>query len=100
MEYVSDEESDSCLSKATSERNHFWVPLVREARSWWVFAKTLVAAKAKAKAKSGAKGQIAMVSRHTTYWKVHEPPTGVSRHSSFLLKRMVNHDDFEGQKPV
>ena len=27
----------------------------KQARSWWVFAKTLVAAKAKAKAKSGAK---------------------------------------------
>ena len=91
----------------------------------------MVAAKAKAKAKSGAKVRFdpdamdvdklktqgqepcekatgresAMVSRHTTYRKVHEPPTGASRALEvtpfkFLLKRMVNHDDFEGQKPV
>ena len=122
--------SDTCLSKVTS-KGTIWVPLVREARSWWVFAKTLAAAKAKAKAKSGAKVRFdpdamdvdklktqgqepceeatgresAMVSRHTTYRKVHEPPTGASRALEvtpfkFLLKRMVNHDDFEGQKPV
>ena len=46
-----------------------------------------------------------MVSRRTTHRKVHEPPTGASRALEvtpfkFLLKRMVNHDDFEGQKPV
>ena len=96
--------SDSCLSKVTS-KGTIWVPLVREARSWWVFAKTRVAAKAKAKAKSGAKVRFdpdamevdklkreqelekkapdrresAMVSCHTTHRKVHEPPTGVSR---------------------
>ena len=100
--------SDSCLSKVTS-KGTIWVPLVREARSWWVFAKTRVAAKAKAKAKSGAKVRfdpdamevdklkreqelekkapdrresamvLRMVSRHTTHRKVHEPPTGVSR---------------------
>ena len=122
--------SDSCLSKVTS-KGTIWVPLVREARSWWVFAKILVAAKAKAKAKSGAKVRFdpdamdvdqlktqgqepcekatgresAMVSRHTTYRKVHEPRTGASRALEvtpfkFLLKRMVNHDDFVGQKPV
>ena len=91
----------------------------------------MVAAKAKAKVKSGAKVRFdpdamdvdklktqgqepcekatgresAMVSRRTTYRKVHEPPTGASRALEvtpfkFLLKRMVNHDDFEGQKPV
>ena len=43
--------------------------------------------------------ESAMMSRHTTYWKVHEPPTGASRALKvtpfkFLLKRMVNHDDF------
>ena len=96
--------SDSCLSKVTS-KGTIWVPLVREARSWWVFAKTRVAAKAKAKAKSGAKVRFdpdamevdklkreqelekkapdrresAMVSRHTMHRKVHEPLTGVSR---------------------
>ena len=122
--------SDICLSKVTS-KGTIWVALGREARSWWVFAKTLFAAKAKAKAKSGAKVRFdpdamdvdklktqgqepcekatgresAMVSRHTTYRKVHEPPTGASRALEvtpfkFLLKRMVNHDDFVGQKPV
>ena len=122
--------SDSCLSKVTS-KGTIWVPLVREARSWWVFAKTRVAAKAKAKAKSGAKVRFdpdamdvdklkreqelekkapdrresAMVSRHTTHRKVHEPPTGVSRALEvtpfkFLLKRMVKQDVLAGRKPL
>ena len=102
-----------------------------EARSWWVFAKTRVAAKAKAKAKSGAKVRFdpdamevdklkreqelgkkapdrresAMVSRHTTHRKVHEPPTGVSRALEvtpfkFLLKRMVKQDVLASRKPL
>ena len=96
--------SDSCLCKVTLKGTMIWVALIREARSWWVFAKTLFAAKAKAKAKSGAKVRFdpdamdvdklktrgqepcekatgresAMVSRRTTYRKVHEPPTGAS----------------------
>ena len=37
--------SDSCLSKVRS-KGTIWVPLVREARSWWVFANR-VAAKTK-----------------------------------------------------
>ena len=46
-----------------------------------------------------------MVSRHTTYRKLHEPPTSASRALEvtpvkFLLKRMVTHDDFCSQKPV
>ena len=116
--------------KVTS-KGTIWVPLVREARSWWVFAKTPVAAKAKAKAKSGAKVRFdpdamdvdklktrgqepsgkasgqesAMVSRHTMYRKVHEPPTGASRALEvtpfrFLRKRMVKHDVLVCQKPV
>ena len=122
--------SDSCLFKVTS-KGTIWVSLVREARSWWVFAKTRVAAKAKAKAKSGAKVRFdpdamdvdklkreqelekkapdrresAMVSRHTTHRKVHEPPTGVSRALEvtpfkFLLKRMVKQDVLAGRKPL
>ena len=116
-----------------TSKGTIWVPLVREARSWWVFAKTPVAAKAKAKAKSGAKVRFhpdamdvdklktkgqepgekatgqesAVVSRHTTYRKVHEPPTGASTNRAleitpfkFLLKRMVKHDAVLCWKPV
>ena len=112
-------------------KGNIWVPLVREARSWWVFSKTRGAAKAKAKGKSGAKVRFdpdamevdklkreqelekkapdrresAMLSRHTTHRKVHEPPTGVSRALEvtpfkFLLKRMVKQDFLAGRKPL
>ena len=49
--------------------------------------------------------ESAMVSRHTTHRKVHEPPTGVSRALEvtpfkFLLKRMVKQDVLAGRKPL
>ena len=49
--------------------------------------------------------ESAMLSRHTTHRKVHEPPTGVSRALEvtpfkFLLKRMVKQDFLAGRKPL
>ena len=43
---------ESCLIKYTERGSSIWVPLVREARSWWAIAKELDGPRPKAKAKA------------------------------------------------
>ena len=54
--WLTSEPEESCLIKYTDRGSSMWVPLVREARSWWAIAKEITAAKPPAKDRKPRRG--------------------------------------------